>query len=171
MIAFAAHDSERVPRNVVVLRYADHEPPRWQTKTGSDPRFPVVLRGDARSVWFVGNGLEALALWTLFVGMGRRVPTTVVNGPNSSVRTAGALLREVIRPATTVMVVPSPSDSIACPSTGGTPPKGELVALQAIAMPGCRIAHWLPFDGSRTLLEMLTRQRAYARKPPSSSRP
>ena len=77
-IVFAGYDSQGQLRNATLHSLNPDEQMKRRDIEGSDKKYPQILPGNPKSLWFVGSGFEALALHDMAKRKDNDPPTVII---------------------------------------------------------------------------------------------
>ena len=166
-VVFVGYNEAFDVRSVTWWHYAS-APVQKRIARGSDVSYPTVLRGDARLVWLVDEGLDGLALLTTLRAIGLPLPTVIV--------TNAAAGRQVLwRPHVQMLIKSAAMIFIVGARQTPTEPAEQAkiryqqlhALVQGLAKRHCQTTFWWPDRGFRSIAEQVVRnyrQKSSARR-------
>ncbi|GEM_PF-1521713 len=156
-VLFVGRDAGARPRSItkrLLQRYVDAEGEVWTKRdlTGSDKRYPPLLRGLADDVWLVEGGVDALALRELQRRAGHASSTVVVTGGASVlVWKDNESVRALLRAARTVVVARDWEGSPEKQANTDAGHTAQEEVVREILEPGVDVRTWWPPKGVKDL--------------------
>jgi len=126
----------------------------------SDLRYPPILRGHPGALWIVRNGLESLALWTLYELGGHRFPTMIVAAGEAGMDyLRSSRVQSIVRSASTIVVVCHQCTVPNSDHRPGARYQREKAIIETISSNRADINLWISTE-TRSILKTLRRRRA-----------